>query len=285
MAKKLLEYDTDTGEKKDLGFGKWISKEQQDAIRKRSAVAEAEKKQGNFIWFLFNYCELIFPDISCASITRLFYLSTFIEYNGDRLTLDDGYTFMGKRQVKQKLNLPDKSFTNFWNEMTEKNILSVNNEKHVVVNTMLFRKGNIDKRCNRDFTRIYCNCVRYIYENSTNVKDHAKLAYIFKIIPYVNRKTNIVCYNPEELDNKKIKPMTIGNFCDVIGYDRTHSARLFKSLAKFMVRGKHLFCYVSVDNFTLAGMFIIMNPEIYYGGAEHNDAKFLFEICDRKIDM
>lgn len=285
MAKQLWEKDTETNEWKELGFGTWIPEEKKNAIRKRSAAIESEKTQGDFIWFLFNYCDVIFPDIGCSNITRLFYLATFIEYNGDRLTVDNGYTFMGKRQVKQKLNLPNKAFTSFWNEMIEKNIISINDENYVVVNTMLFRKGNIDKRCNRDFTRIYCNCVRYIYENCTDVKDHSKLAYIFKIIPYVNRKTNIVCYNPEELDNKKIKPMTVGNFCDAIGYDKTNSSRLFKSLAKFTIRGKHLFCYVSIDKFSLNGMFIIMNPDIYYGGAVQSDAKFLFEICDYKMDI
>ena len=125
--------------------------------------------------------------------------------------------------------------------------------------------------------------MRYIYESSKNVRDHTKLAYIFKIIPYVNRKTNIVCYNPEELDDKKIKPMSIGDFCDVIGYNRNQASRLFKELLKFTVKEKHLMCYVAIDNYNITGMFMIMNPDIYYGGAEHNNAKFIFDICDRQV--
>lgn len=282
MAKRLIVLDENTSEYEDLGYGKFIPESQDMAIRKQKMKKDRENEQGDFIWFLFNYCDTVFPDLSCPSITRLFYISTFVEYNGDRLTDDGGYTFLNKRQIKRKLNLPDKVFTNFWNEMKSRNILSENDDKDVVLNRRLFRKGSIDKRCGRDFTRIYCSCVRYIYENTKNIRDHAKLAYIFKIIPYVNRKTNIVCYNPEELDDKKIKPMSIGDFCDIIKYNRNQASRLFKDLLKFTVKGKHLMCYVAIDSYVITKMFMIINPEIYYGGEKHSDVKFLFEICDRQ---
>lgn len=282
MTEELFTRNPFTGEEKYIGRGRWIPQEQLDAMVRKNAKIENEKRQGEFIWVLFDYCEEVFPDMSCPSMARLFYLATFIEYDGDRLTVDGGYTFMGKRQVKQRLNITDKAFTDFWNDMTYRKILAIDQEGHVVINTTLFRRGSIDKRCKRDFTRIYCECVQYIYENCTNIRDHGKLAYIFKIIPYVNRKTNIVCYNPEELDNQKIIPMTTGDFCNSIGYNKANATRLFKDLAKFTVRGRHLFCYVSIDSFNLSGMYIIMNPEIYYGGAEQHNAKFLFEVCDKK---
>lgn len=282
MAKHLLEYDDETGETQER-YGRFISEEQDKAIQRKEIRQIGELNQNDFIWSLFNYCSELFPDLSCPSITRLFYVATFVEYDGNRLTDDNGYTFLNKRQLKRKLNLPDKVFTDFWNEMKGKKILSEDENKYVTINTRLFKKGNIDKRCRKDFTRIYCNCIRYIYESSKNIREHTKLAYIFKIIPYVNRKTNVVAYNPEEMDTKKIKPMKIGDFCDAIGYNRNQASRLFKDLLKFTVRGKHLMCYVAINKFTITGMFMIINPEIYYGGAEHKDVQFIFDICDREI--
>lgn len=279
-----LKVDPNTGETTEV-FGKFIPEEQEQAIKKKSAAKENLESQDNFIWALFNYCSKLFPDMCPPNLTRLFYLATFIEYNGNRLTLDGGYTFMNKRIVKVKLGLTDKVFTEFWNEMTIAGILSEDNNKYVIINTHLFRKGTIDKRCQRDFTRIYCQCVRYIYENCTNIRDHAKISYIFKIIPFVNRKTNIVCFNPDEMDEQKINPMSFGDFCDAVKYDRSNASRLFKDLMKFTVQGKHLMCYVAIDNYAISKMFMIINPNIYYGGIEHNNAKFIFDVCDRQSNQ
>lgn len=276
-----LQIDEDTGETAEV-FGKFILEEQEKAIRKKFAKKDQEQNQGYFIWALFKYCDEIFPKMKLPNLTRLFYLSTFIAYDDNRLSLDGGYTFMNKRIVKTKLGLTDKVFTDFWNEMISEDILSEDDNKFVTVNTHLFRRGPIDKRCQRDFSRVYCNCVRYLYENCSNVRDHTKLAYIFKIIPFVNRKTNIVCFNPEEMDMEKIQPMSFGDFCDKVEYRRSNASRLFKDLIKYTVQGKHLLCYVALDNYAISSMFMIINPGIYYGGAEHNEAKFIFDVCDRK---
>ena len=283
MAKHRFEIDDETGEATEL-IGRFISEEQDKAIQRKRLKKIGEEDQDDFIWSLFTYCGSLFPDLSCPSVTRLFYIATFVEYDGNRLTDDDGYTFLNKRQLKRKLGLTDKVFTDFWREMNDKQILSENADKDVVVNTNLFKKGNIDNRCRKDFTRVYCNCVRYIYESCKNIRDHTKLAYIFKIIPYVNRKTNVVTYNPEEMDTKKIIPMTIGDFCDAIGYNRNQASRLFKELLKYKVRDKHIMCYVAIDNFNITGMFVIINPDIYYGGAEHKSAQFIFDICDKQTN-
>ena len=281
MAKYRFELDDETGEVTEL-FGRFISEDQDKAIQYKKSKKESEDSQGEFVWLLFNYCKELFPDISKQSITRLFYVATFVEYNGNRLTNDNGCSFLNKRQLKQKLNLPDKVFQAFWKEMTNRNILGENDDKQVIINVSFFKRGSLDKRCKKDFTRIYCNCIRYIYENTPNIRDHSRLSYIFNIIPFVNRKTNIVCYNPEEMETKKIKPMSVGDFCNIINYDKSQASRLFKDLAKFTVKGKHLMCFVSIRNFEISGMFIIINPEIYYGGAIRGDAQFIFDVCDIK---
>ena len=281
MAKVRHIYDTETGEE-ILERGRFIPEKQDLAINKRRSAKANEDKQGEFIWVLFTYCDEIFPNLSKPSVARLFYISTFVEYDGNRLTDDGGYTFFNKRRLKGKLNLTDRSFTGFWNEMVENNILTEDKDKRVVINSSLFKKGNIDKRCKSDFTRLYCQCVRRIYESTNDIRDHSRLSYIFKVIPYVNRKTNIVCYNPEEQDNQKIVPMTIGDFCDVVGYSKANAARLFNELSSFSVKGKHLMCYVGIGKFNISSMFIIINPEIYYGGQEHHNAQFIFDVCDKE---
>ena len=57
---------------------------------------------------------------------------------------------------------------------------------------------------------------------------HTNLGYIFKLIPYVNCEYNIICHNPLEKDLDLIEPMTVGEFCEAIGYDKTNASRLIK---------------------------------------------------------
>ena len=65
------------------------------------------------------------------------------------------------------------------------------------------------------------------------------------MMPYVNVQWNIVCHNPLEDHLEMIEPMTLGEFCDVIGYDRTHAQRLLDNYRKitFNWKGKQqYFC-------------------------------------------
>lgn len=271
MTKKLFYIDEDTGEVEQFE-GVAYSTEQLQVIQKKQDSLKRRGKE--FIWFLFNYCEEIFPNLSAPNISRLFYLATFCGYDGG-LTNDGGKTFMNKSQVKQQLRLNDHRFKEFWDEMRKYDILYEEN-KEVYINTKLFQKGKIKKKdIDSNFTRIYCQCVRNIYESCKSTIEHKKLFYIFKIIPYVNRSNNIVCWNPEEQDTKKVKPMTTGEFCDQVGYDKANARRLFKDLLSLKVNNKNLLCYI-VPEWDITKWLIVINPNIYYGGSGCAETKQYF---------
>ena len=86
--------------------------------------------------------------------------------------------------------------------------------------------------------------MRALYE-ATPHRLHQYLGYIFLMMPYVNVQWNIVCHNPLEDHLEVIEPMTLGEFCDAIGYERDNAQRLLDNYRKitFNWKGKQqYFC-------------------------------------------
>lgn len=268
--------DLDTGEViRELYQGDSIrTKEQDEYYWKNKYQTEVQKDYGPFIFLIYTIKENLKFNITDASLTRLIYLSTFLCYKG-YLVSDNGVS-IDKRICKEKLCLSENTFSLFWNEMINENIFKYENER-IFINKEMFSKGKLHK--NDNAIRLNCETIRYLYEHCQNVSGHKKLSYLFKIIPWVNKEWNIVCENPDEIERGKLNYMTLGDFAEKIGYDRTHAKRLAKILSDviFYKHGeynkKHAFLYVIDKDFSTDQWIIIMNPLIYYSGKNYKNVR------------
>lgn len=154
--------------------------------------------------------------------------------------------------------------------MVDNKILYEKNES-VYINDELFSKGKIKTDLN--YTRLFCNYIQNLYEACGSANDHKQLAYLFKMIPFINRETNILCLNPWEKTKKDIRPMRLGDFCDLIGYDRRNISRLSKDLLKIKINGESALGFF-VQNLDKETWVTIINPKLYFGG---DKTKELFE--------
>ena len=85
---------------------------------------------------------------------------------------------------------------------------------------------------------------------------------------YMNRTYNIACYNTEETNSKSNKIMTFGAFCDTVGYDRTHIARLKKELLSFRLDSKRIIAFITSEDFEKSSVCI--SPFVFYRGNNNN---------------
>ena len=91
------------------------------------------------------------------------------------------------------------------------------------------------------------------------------------MIPYVNRQTNILSYNQQEQDTKYITYMSIKDFCKIIGYDSTHSARLRSDLLKIRINDELAVGFFNdISELNPEGNYIVVNPKLFYGGIREN---------------
>ena len=222
-----------------------------------------------FVFHIYQACVDTFPDMPPAHLTRLMYLATFSGYNGN--LIGDNRKALTKSIIQKKMGLSKPVFYKFWDDMVSRGIL-VDEGVSVYLNKDIFFKGQMTNQMIASYstvTRIYIKGIRELYEKAT-VSSHATLSYLFRVLPFVNHQHNIVCTNPFETDVQEIRAMTLGEFADIIGYDRHNIRRLMKQLfnTTFMVGDKE----TRAINFTFGKdmsseeMKLYINPSVYYAG-------------------
>lgn len=257
MAERLVLLDDDTGEIKDF-IGEYRTQEQIEAQTKYVVNKEKQTFNSDFTWIVFEYGKELLPNIKDQSLVRLIYLSTICDYNG---------VLPPKSVIKKKLKLSDKYWSYFFKEMRSNNLILEDEETGALcLNKDFFIKGSLKEMSDkRDYTRLFCNFIQDVYDACDNIKSINQISYLYKLIPFVNRRTNIVCYNPKEQDPEKVYPITLGEFCDMIGYSRKNARRLVSDLLSLKCNGQNLIGFF-VTNLNQTSWKIIVNPHIYYGG-------------------
>lgn len=258
MSKIYYELDEETGELKQtedilvaLQAGDMVRRKKQ--IEYGKIAYNAKTNNGNFVWLLFNYGKDLFPNISAANLTRLMYAATFCNSDG---------SIMSKSLLRKQMKLNRARWSEFWTEMTENNILYEEDDL-VYVAPEFVVKGSIDT--NKNYTRLFCEYVQQLYEGCDSANAHKQLSYIFKIIPFINRRTNTVCLNPMEQNEQNIQSMRLGDFCDAVGYERKNARRLASELLKIRINGELAIGFF-VSSMDEKSWILVANPKLYFGG-------------------
>lgn len=189
-----------------------------------------------FFWYLWSSKENSISDLTPSQLTTLMYLCTFMDY--DNYLKLNYKTFFKREDFDRVLNLKQTEVYKFYNMLMSKNILMQKtdvktNKLKYKINPNIFYRGNFDSKKvnpnNISAVRIYHNIVKQLYKSKTSNK---RLGYLFKLIPYVHREINVLCNNPFEKDEGKIKCLTLSNICDILNYSTNHQSNLFKELSK-----------------------------------------------------
>lgn len=253
------------------------------ADRKRSQeLAQAAGGNKRFIFHIYHVCVNTFPEMKPANLTRLMFLATHINYNN--VLVDKKNKPLTKPQIQKLMKLNKTQFYDFWSEMEKFNIIK-ETVQGFAINDELFFKGNIDPDLFRGnpldtpaITRLYINGVQELYKKATP-SSHKSLSYIFRILPFVNRRYNVVCFNPLEEDADLVQPMTLLDFADTIGYSRDQIKRLMRTLQEstFEVNGHETKAvgFANINSFATEDSKIFINPRVYYGGDFIEDADIL----------
>lgn len=212
-----------------------------------------------------------------AMAFRFLYLCTYMDYEnklrfGSKFR-DKDRGYMSEKDLQEVLKLSERETRNTKNFLFDLGILKKNSEGVLFVNKMYSKKGQITESFNRESTRVFDITIRKLYEESKAI-EHKKLGLFIKLIPYINFKFNIICFNPKEEIEKLVKPMDMKEVCETVGYAQKNSARLKKDLFNIKVNGKFAIGLFE----TGAGTSIVVNPSIFYAGNNLEGLKWLNSI-------
>lgn len=247
-------------------------------LNETEEMKQFNNEMGGFIFMYYN--KLLYDkelDLDMGNVSRVIYLATYIDYN-NILVLNSGYASgkkikqMSKKYIKSVMNLSDRVFSNFFKEVTEKNILIKNEDGTFKMNDKYFVKGTTNYKDN--FTRAYINTIRDLYLDTAS-RYHKCLTYIYKLLPMVDRQTNLIVHNPnnEYEEPKKMTLKDIGEFLGIStekkNLDKFVKNNLFKIFIIKDGRKYWVFNQIVVKNGGGSKDYFAVNPMLYYGGNQY----------------
>lgn len=260
---KIIPVDSETGE---VVSGVYVTtQEERDRRRRYFENKEKWKVELSGFFFYLHKTSKGFTELKPANAARLMYLATYLSYH-DNYLYSTQKTKMTKEMLPVILGLKKDAVYSFLHDTLSSGYLKEDGG-YLRLSQAYFQRGEVIKSPNIRITKVFIDTVRDLY-HKTPPPSHSCLGYIFMLIPLINVQWNIICRNQFESEIENVEPLSIGEFCDLIGYDRSHASRLIKKFYSitFDVKGKkQRFCsFVYEKNKT--DMKIFCNPNIFYSG-------------------
>lgn len=244
---------------------------------KLSTISKSYWDYGRFFWSLYDTATTLFSQLKPATLTRLMVLGTYMNYENE-LVEDDG-TPMTQHGIQNALGIGERMTRYILEELRALDIIAENDGIYILNNTF-FTRGRISEAdLNASFDdgksvkRVYADGVRALYRAASQASVK-KLCPIFRIMPYVNKEYNIVCFNPLEKHKPAIRPMLVGDVAEVTGTRRADANRVQRALLEpeFLTDCgvTKAVRYVSGDQLGVENHCLFINPRIYYGGSEEH---------------
>ncbi len=274
MAERFI--NQDTGEFFEVNDGDRLiikRNNQKEAIEKSKRTKKLNKELkewgdelGGFVFVLFKYCNSLLSqhsEIIPEDISKLFYLATYVDYNG---MLIYGNNYMSKSDMQNLLKMSREKFSLFFNKMKAIGILSQDTSKNIKINKEYFSKGSLDRDIKKyyDYTRVFINTIRYLYEN-VPVRNQGQLGNYFKMIPYIHRQQNVLCWNPDGIKSD-IQLMTLKDLKDILGYHKNSVKGFINELLSTRLDNGEALIGFFVTDADFWKSVIIVNPKVFYGG-------------------
>ena len=223
--------------------------------------------------------EVLFNEINLdpQTVSRLIYLATYVEYNDKEENLlirkitNNKSVAMKRKDIKLVMGLGDDVFRRFMNELLEKDMM-FNVDGKFYLNSQYFTKGTVktaedEVRLCKDYTRIFIDTVRQLYNGCPTTRRHGQLGYVFQLIPFLNREENV-------LVDENNKPLGLTEICKILKVkvdgNSKNENKLETALLKFTVevanKKHYLFKRVMVKGYNHTKDFFIINPYVIWSG-------------------
>lgn len=245
---------------------------------------ESNNVRGGFTVMLcddFNH--IYHSDITPQTLNKLVYLSTFI--GSDNAICYDGNWNKNKRcekpmtlqDIKKTLGISEPSWRQFWRECTEKGlILQDGNKYKLPINMFRFCNNAKVNKKKVAMIKVFRQAVRYMYEN-TDDNSKRVLDYLYRLIPFINLKYNVLCANPFEQDKSKIIPLKVSDICEKFGVSVKNQSHFVQRLKKLRFEDKlgrknSVITYRWIVSKDEEIYWVTINPAFYEGYMAVGDA-------------
>lgn len=257
--------------------------EQQEAYKKRKKQQNSLARLGKFF---FLDTQNGFKSIKPASAARVVYLCTFLKYGTNDLYRTRRKQ-MKKEDLPKVLGISESTARRFFEEVSPRYI-QVDGVGHLHLDKQMFLYGARGIGSEPAlYRKVYADKVRELYKGTPKTK-HKELGYIFSLLPYINMEYNVLCKDIFETDIEEVEPLTLREFCQIIGHSFDTVQRLLDTYAsiKVLVNGvEERFCAFVFDGVNIGDAQIFVNPHIIYNGSDPERVELLGTFWRKNADQ
>lgn len=235
-----------------------------ETAKRRKEQQFRKRSNDPFTFYMVSAADKL-RNLKPQTVTRLFYLSTFLSYDNNVLYFK-GNQKLNKTNMADLLKVSPSVSSEFVAELSDAGIL-IKDGDSLTLDADMFRRGKICDPANNHAVRIRHYGIRALYDmNSAN--NHKRIGYVFKAMANMNIEWNILCSNVREGERSAIRPISSQDFCDVAGYNRTKAHRLIRDLSevRFPCKGfDQRFCSTFYDEVS-DDHILVVNPFVVFAG-------------------
>lgn len=272
-------YDVSTGEDiSHLYQNQWlipvmnnVSVKSKEAFKSLKVLGEHEAENGQFVFAFFALTKNItdtYPELKKPDIARLMYLGTLIEWESGILKTGNGKATVSvtRSNFHEVVKLSKNRAYTLLNQLIDSKVLSENVHNELIMNKELFYRGRKENFPvsikDKKFTRMFRKTVQSIFDKATGQQMNS-IAIIYMVLPFLNLYTNIISHNPDEISADKIKPMTLGQLADMLGYK---DYRKLKTTLNSVKIGESFVFGFFIAEQDKRSMRIVVNPRVVFAG-------------------
>ena len=246
----------------------------------RESLEEFEriKSKDGFVQVLLDGISTL-EKLKPATLARLLYLSTHIQYNSGLVV--NKKQAIPKGQLCLLLGISHTTASEFIDEVILAGILSVKADG-CYISKEYIRYGNAGKK---KLVRVYRSAYRSLYENTPAAK-HVYIGYILRLMPLVDTETNIICGKPQKRVGASqgatahIKPITFKEVCKAIDYNTSALNKLLDEISQLEIlcngnREPLVFFTEPRSNSPPTEWYLTINPHFFYTGADIDRIKII----------
>ena len=259
------------------------TKKQIEEFEKRSDIIDKIQSQNEFQSyvkevcgsFYFNFYGDLLDKIEPQYLTRFLYLCTHLDYEG-RLVKRVGKrnVVIDESELGFVLRLSRTETHNTKNVLIKNDLIKI--ERGIIyINSKFCKKGGVIKGCKVERSRMFDDTIKELYE-SCKKTEHKKLALLFRLLPYVNLRWNVICKNPTEEIFEEIEPYDVKELMTLL--NQSNITRFKRSLLDLTVKDELAMCI----NTNKYGDLLTINPKVYYKGVNLEELKYLIGLFSIK---
>lgn len=218
-------------------------------VKKRPDILE------HYGYFFHFYYEELLNKIPPKMLIRFLCICCFMGL-GNYL-LESSCVPMSLKGLKKYLCLDEEEFQETIDFMIENKLIKIMKNNILKINSKYCAKvaPSHDKPHTRIFEKALID-LYIIYED-----EHEELAQLYSLLPYVNKTYNICCYNPDEKDFEKVKPISLKEISNNLSI---HDFKTFEKFILTLITTDSV--AVTIRGETKENPLVLINSNVCFGG-------------------